>query len=70
MNHTASRAGPAPASRSCRSLPRHRTIPTKPVRILVPYPPGGASDVTARILADKLSQEVGHAGVRREQGRA
>jgi tripartite-type tricarboxylate transporter receptor subunit TctC len=30
--------------------------PNKPVRILVPYPPGGASDVTARILADKLSK--------------
>lgn len=33
--------------------------PTKPVRILVPYPPGGASDVTARILADKLSKRWG-----------
>jgi tripartite-type tricarboxylate transporter receptor subunit TctC len=29
------------------------------VRILVPYPPGGASDVTARIVADKLSKRWG-----------
>lgn len=33
--------------------------PTKPVRILVPYPPGGASDVTARIIADRLSKKWG-----------
>ena len=33
--------------------------PTKPVRILVPYPPGGASDVTARVLADKLQKRWG-----------
>lgn len=33
--------------------------PAKPVRILVPYPPGGASDVTARVLADKLSKRWG-----------
>jgi tripartite-type tricarboxylate transporter receptor subunit TctC len=39
-------AGPATA----------QEYPSKPVRILVPYPPGGASDVTARILADKLSK--------------
>jgi tripartite-type tricarboxylate transporter receptor subunit TctC len=31
--------------------------PNRPVRILVPYPPGGASDVTARVVADKLSKK-------------
>ena len=34
-------------------------FPTKPVRILVPYPPGGASDVTARVLADTLQKRWG-----------
>jgi tripartite-type tricarboxylate transporter receptor subunit TctC len=34
-------------------------FPTKPTRILVPYPPGGASDVTARFIAEKLSKKWG-----------
>jgi len=33
--------------------------PTKPVRIFVPYGPGGVGDVTMRILAQKLSANVG-----------
>lgn len=32
--------------------------PQKPVRIFVPYGPGGVGDLTMRILADKLSQDV------------
>lgn len=30
--------------------------PSRPVKIVLPYPPGGASDVTARLLGAKLSQ--------------
>jgi tripartite-type tricarboxylate transporter receptor subunit TctC len=33
--------------------------PTKPVRMIVPYPPGGATDVIGRILAQRLSATLG-----------
>lgn len=32
--------------------------PQKPIRIFVPYGPGGVGDLTMRLLADKLSQDV------------
>src|SRR5437870_11893148 len=34
--------------------------PSRPVRILVAYPPGGGIDVMARQLADKLTPAWGH----------
>jgi tripartite-type tricarboxylate transporter receptor subunit TctC len=33
--------------------------PTKPVTFIVPYPPGGGTDVIARILQDPLSKHLG-----------
>jgi tripartite-type tricarboxylate transporter receptor subunit TctC len=30
--------------------------PAKPIRIIVPYPPGGLSDVFARLIGDKLAR--------------
>ena len=33
--------------------------PTKPVKIIVPYPPGGAVDVVTRKVAQKLSEQTG-----------
>jgi tripartite-type tricarboxylate transporter receptor subunit TctC len=35
------------------------TFPSAPVRILVPFPPGGAVDIVARTLGDELSRRWG-----------
>jgi tripartite-type tricarboxylate transporter receptor subunit TctC len=36
-----------------------QTYPTKPIRFVVPYPPGGGTDVIARIVQEPLSRALG-----------
>jgi tripartite-type tricarboxylate transporter receptor subunit TctC len=36
-----------------------KDYPERPVKVIVPYPPGGAVDVMARIVAQKLSEGLG-----------
>ncbi|MBT9501112.1 MAG: tripartite tricarboxylate transporter substrate binding protein [Burkholderiaceae bacterium] len=33
--------------------------PARPIKIIVPYPPGGFTDITARLIAQKLQERLG-----------
>lgn len=40
-----------------------QAYPVKPVRVIVPFPPGGANDIVGRIVLPKLSEQMGQSFV-------
>ena len=36
-----------------------QTFPSRPVHIIVPFPPGGAADVTSRVLGEQMAKGLG-----------
>src|SRR5207244_7576993 len=41
------------------ALPLAQTWPQKPLKVIVPFPPGGVTDSIARITAEWLTQRLG-----------
>ncbi len=40
------------------SAPTHAEFPDRPIKIVVPYPPGGTTDLLARAIAPRLSERL------------
>lgn len=33
--------------------------PSKPIRLVIPFPPGGSNDIVGRVIATQLSERLG-----------
>src|SRR5438552_11963928 len=41
------------------ALAQAQSYPTKPVRIIIPFPPGNTTDIMSRLIAPKMSEHLG-----------
>src|SRR2546423_14789899 len=47
-----------------------QTFPSKPLRIIVPFPAGGTTDIVARLGAQRMQEWMGQPGLGGNQGGA
>src|SRR5258706_1263452 len=46
------------------------TYPSRPIRLVIPFPPGGSNDVVGRVVATLLAERLGRAVVVDNRGGA
>jgi tripartite-type tricarboxylate transporter receptor subunit TctC len=47
------------AASLCTAAFAQTDFPSRPIRLVVPYPPGGSADIVGRMVAEKMSQSLG-----------
>ncbi len=52
-------AGAAAASLAAAPLSWAQSFPSRPIKIIVPFPPGGTADIQARVVGQHMSQTLG-----------
>jgi tripartite-type tricarboxylate transporter receptor subunit TctC len=52
------------------ALAQAQSYPAKPVRLIIPFPPGGSNDVVGRVIAAQLSERLGQSVIVDNRGGA
>ena len=59
MNKTLAMSACALIASACAGLAAAQTYPAKPVKFVLPFPPGGPTDILGRIIGQKLNAQLG-----------